>query len=124
MGYTGFRDIVIIRFHRYAIKVFNIINSISSFNFKKLSNITKTKFNSSVTINNEENFVVLPGFDEVIKSKTEIFELLNNVENIQSIEEMTNCFKDKTFYDFYHVCIDKSVIENYNNIKITVSIEQ
>tara|TARA_Y100000591_G_scaffold76591_2_gene63930 strand:- start:8704 stop:14421 length:5718 start_codon:yes stop_codon:yes gene_type:complete len=107
-----------------SIDIFNIINSISSFNFKKLSNITKTKFNSSVTINNEENFVVLPGFDEVIKSKTEIFELLNNVENIQSIEEMTNCFKDKTFYDFYHVCIDKSVIENYNNIKITVSIEQ
>lgn len=106
------------------IDIFNIVNSISSFKFKKLANITKTNFNSSVSINNEENFVVLPGFDEVIKSKTEIFELLNNVENIKSTSSTSRCFKDKIFYDFYHICIEKPTIENYSNIKVTVSIKE
>jgi hypothetical protein len=106
-----------------SIDLLNIVNTISAFNFKKFSNISKSKFNNRSIIDNENSIVILPGFEEMIDNRTSIFETLNNINKIYSIEEINNSFREKVFYDFYHIHL-RSGIDKYENIKITVDIEE
>jgi hypothetical protein len=102
-----------------SIDLLNIINTISAFNFKKFSNVSKRYFNNNSIIDNENNIVILPGFEEMINNRTSIFETLININKMYSIEEINNSFREKVFYDFYHIPI-YSGYDKYENIKITV----